>query len=129
MSDLFDKGLEIRRAVLGADYVDKSLANADAAYAKLLTAPRRRVLWALLRATLTSTVWPACVSSQLPPLSPARSTMTEPGDMFRTASAVSSVGAGRPGIWAVVMITSCLAALSASASRTFSFSSSVSGRA
>lgn len=29
MSDLFDKGLEIRRAVLGADYVDKSLASAD----------------------------------------------------------------------------------------------------
>jgi 4-carboxymuconolactone decarboxylase len=29
MSDLFDKGLEIRRAVLGSDYVDKSLANAD----------------------------------------------------------------------------------------------------
>ena len=29
MSDLFDKGLEIRSAVLGADYVDKSLATAD----------------------------------------------------------------------------------------------------
>jgi 4-carboxymuconolactone decarboxylase len=29
MSDLFDKGLEIRRAVLGADYVDKSFATAD----------------------------------------------------------------------------------------------------
>ena len=29
MSDLFDKGLEIRRAVLGSDYVDKSLASAD----------------------------------------------------------------------------------------------------
>lgn len=32
MSDdqaLFDKGLPIRRAVLGADYVDASLANAD----------------------------------------------------------------------------------------------------
>ena len=49
--------------------------------------------------------------------------------MFATASAVISIGAGRPGIWAVVMITSCLAAFSASASRTCSFSSSVSGRA
>ena len=29
MSDLFDKGLEIRRAVLGSDYVDRSLATAD----------------------------------------------------------------------------------------------------
>ena len=27
--DLFDKGLEVRRAVLGADYVDASLAKAD----------------------------------------------------------------------------------------------------
>jgi 4-carboxymuconolactone decarboxylase len=30
MSDeMYDKGLEIRRAVLGAEYVDKSVANAD----------------------------------------------------------------------------------------------------
>lgn len=28
-SELFKRGLEIRRAVVGADYVDKSLANAD----------------------------------------------------------------------------------------------------
>ncbi len=28
-SDLFKKGLEIRRAVVGAEYVDKALANAD----------------------------------------------------------------------------------------------------
>ncbi len=28
-SDLFKKGLEVRRAVLGADYVDNSLARAD----------------------------------------------------------------------------------------------------
>jgi 4-carboxymuconolactone decarboxylase len=28
-SDQFKKGLEVRRAVLGADYVDGSLANAD----------------------------------------------------------------------------------------------------
>jgi 4-carboxymuconolactone decarboxylase len=29
MSDLFDKGLAIRKAVLGKEYVEKSLANAD----------------------------------------------------------------------------------------------------
>jgi len=29
MSDLFDKGLEIRKAVLGKEYVEKSLAGAD----------------------------------------------------------------------------------------------------
>ena len=42
---------------------------------------------------------------------------------------VISRGAGRPGIAAVVTITSCLAAFSPSASRTWAFSSSVSGRA
>ena len=49
--------------------------------------------------------------------------------MPRTASAVISSGAGRPGIAAVVTMMSCLAAFSASASRTCAFSSSVSGRA
>ena len=49
--------------------------------------------------------------------------------MLATACAVIRIGALRPGIWAVVMITSCLVAFSASASRTCSFSSSVSGRA
>ena len=49
--------------------------------------------------------------------------------MFATAWAVIRIGAARPGIWAVVMITSWRAAFSASASRTCSFSSSVSGRA
>ena len=40
---------------------------------------------------------PGCVSSQLPPVSAARSTITEPGRIARTASAVISLGAGRPG--------------------------------
>ena len=42
----------------------------------------------------SSTVSPALVSSQLPPLSPARSTITEPGFMLRTPSAVIRIGAG-----------------------------------
>ncbi|MCG8558219.1 MAG: 4-carboxymuconolactone decarboxylase [Hyphomicrobiales bacterium] len=29
-SEMFEKGLEIRRSVLGADYVDRSIASADA---------------------------------------------------------------------------------------------------
>jgi hypothetical protein len=49
--------------------------------------------------------------------------------MPRTPSAVTSNGAGRPGIAAVVMITSCFLAFSPIASRTWAFSSSVSGRA
>ena len=77
----------------------------------------------------STTVSPATVSSQLPPVSAARSTITEPATMLRTASAVISSGAGRPGIAAVVTMMSCLAAFSARASRTWAFSSSVSGRA
>ena len=49
---------------------------------------------------------PGRVSSQLPPVSAARSTITDPGRMPRTASAVTSFGAGRPGIAAVVITTS-----------------------
>ena len=44
-----------------------------------------------------TTVCPGSVSSQLPPASPARSTITEPGFIPSTASAVTSRGAGRPG--------------------------------
>ena len=42
--------------------------------------------------------WPGCVSSQLPPVSAARSTITEPARMRSTAAAGMSSGAGRPGI-------------------------------
>ena len=45
----------------------------------------------------STTVSPAFESSQLPPDSPARSTITEPGCMSRTASAVISSGAGAAG--------------------------------
>ena len=77
----------------------------------------------------TSTVSPGFDPSTLPPVSAARSMSTEPGAMLFTASAVISRGAGRPGIWAVVMITSWRLAASPSSPRSFSFSSSVSGRA
>ena len=49
---------------------------------------------------------PGRVSSQLPPVSAARSTITEPARIARTASAVISFGAGRPGIAAVVITAS-----------------------
>ena len=54
----------------------------------------------------STTSSPGSVSSQLPPVSAARSTITEPGRIARTAAAVTSFGAGRPGIAAVVMTTS-----------------------
>ena len=44
-----------------------------------------------------TTVSPGSVSSQLPPVSPARSTMTLPAFIFFTLSAVTRRGAGRPG--------------------------------
>ena len=53
-----------------------------------------------------TTTWPGSVSSQLPPCSAAMSTITLPGFMLRTISAVMSLGAGLPGISAVVMMMS-----------------------
>ena len=64
----------------------------------------------------TSTTSPGCVSSQLPPVSAARSTITEPGRIFSTAEAGISLGAGRPGIAAVVITTSNSGIRSSSAS-------------
>ncbi len=59
---------------------------------------------------------PGSVSSQLPPCSAAMSTITLPGFMLLTISAVMSLGAGLPGISAVVMMMStslaCLAYIS-----------------
>ena len=61
----------------------------------------------------STTVWPGRVSSQLPPDSDARSTITEPGFISATIAAVTSTGARRPGTFAVVITTSevlqCLA--------------------
>ena len=43
-----------------------------------------------------TTVWPGSVSSQLPPVSPARSTMTLPGFIPATAPAVTATMAATP---------------------------------
>ena len=59
-----------------------------------------------MRTPSTSVITPGSVSSVLPPVSAARSTITEPGFIDRTMSAVMSFGAGRPGIAAVVMTMS-----------------------
>ena len=63
-----------------------------------------------------TTALPGSVSSQLPPCSPAMSTITLPGFMVLTISAVISLGAGLPGMSAVVMMMStslaCLAYMS-----------------
>ena len=56
-----------------------------------------------------TTVLPGSVSGQLPPCGAARSTMTEPAFMACTISGVTSTGAGRPGMSAVVMTTSACA--------------------
>src|SRR5450756_2112617 len=53
-----------------------------------------------------TTASPGTVNSQLPPCSPAMSTITLPGFMLCTISAVISLGAGLPGISAVVMMMS-----------------------
>src|SRR6267142_3173582 len=60
--------------------------------------------WIVTPSTTTSA--PGLVSSQFPPMSAARSTITDPGFIRRTSSAVISLGAVSPGTRAVVMITS-----------------------
>ncbi len=64
-----------------------------------------------------TTVFPASVSSQLPPRSAARSTITEPGAMPFTISSVTRIGAFLPGITAVVITTSLSATTRPSSSR------------
>jgi hypothetical protein len=64
-----------------------------------------------------TTALPGSVSSQLPPCSAAMSTMTLPGFIVRTISAVMSLGAGLPGISAVVMMMSASRACFAYISR------------
>src|SRR5690606_30768629 len=76
-----------------------------------------------------TTTRPGSVSSQLPPLSPARSTITLPAFMPCTASAVTSVGALRPGTCAVVITTSNPVIASVSLRCCSARSSSVSSRA
>ena len=54
----------------------------------------------------TCAVSPGCVSSQLPPPSAERSTITAPAFMPATCDLLMSLGEGRPGMAAVVMIRS-----------------------
>ena len=83
---------------------------------------------AIVTSCLTTTS-PGSVSSQLPPASPARSTTTLPGRMPSTASAVTRVGARRPGTSAVVITTSKPEMASVSRFCCSARSSSVSSRA
>ena len=55
---------------------------------------------------LWTTISSGLVSSQLPPRSAARSTITDPGAIASTISVVTRIGARLPGISAVVMTTS-----------------------
>ena len=76
-----------------------------------------------------STISPGFVSSQLPPVSAARSTITDPGRMRATADAGISLGAGRPGIAAVVITRSNSGIRSSRAACWRCCSSAVSSRA
>src|SRR6266849_1790008 len=78
---------------------------------------------------LTSTSLPATVSSTLPPVSAARSTITDPGRMPLTISPVTSRGARRPGTAAVVITTSDFATCSPMSSRCLRRNSSDCSRA
>src|SRR6185437_434309 len=77
----------------------------------------------------TTTTEPGTLTSQFPLVSPAKSTTTLPGRIERTASAVTSFGAGRPGTSAVVITTSNFAIASVSAACCASCSAAVKERA
>ena len=77
----------------------------------------------------TSNVSPGRVSSQLPPVSAARSTSTLPGFIPATIAAVMIFGAGRPGTAAVQTITSMVLRCSPRRRCCSARSSSVSWRA
>ena len=77
----------------------------------------------------TTTVAPGRVSSQLPPVSAARSTITLPGFIPATIAALMIFGAGRPGTAAVQTITSMFFKCSARRRCCSARSSSVSARA
>ena len=79
-------GIELARVVR---HLARQVEQADDRHAVARRPPRR-----------------AAVSSQLPPVSAARSTITEPGRIASTADAGISFGAGRPGIAAVVITAS-----------------------
>ena len=82
-----------------------------------------------IRMPSKSRVRPGSEPSTLPPVSAARSTTTEPGAIWATMSAVTNIGARRPGTAAVVMSTSEEAMNGASSSRWRAARSSVISRA
>ncbi len=77
----------------------------------------------------TWTVSPGRVSSQLPPPSAERSTITAPAFMPATCDLLISFGDGFPGMAAVVMIRSEFWMCLVSAASTLVFSSGVKARA
>ena len=87
------------------------------------------LLGATIVTSWTTVTSPGTVSSQLPPLSPARSTITLPERIPSTAAAVTSFGAGRPGTSAVVMTMSKVVIASLSACCWLACSSAASARA
>ena len=79
-----------------------------------------RLPWPMiLTPFLVVTTWPSLDSSQLPPASTARSTITEPGLISATMAAVICTGAVRPGMSAVVMTMSCVLMCSLTAAACF----------
>ena len=73
-----------------------------------------------------TTSLPASVSSQLPPISAARSTITEPGRISRTVVSGIRIGAFFPGTIAVLTTTSDCLSRSATRWRCFACCSGVS---
>ena len=89
--------VERQRAVLADEQLEQRLHVAREQLRGVLGHLAGRFSGEAILTSWRTTVCPGSVSSQLPPASPARSTITEPGFIPSTASAVTSRGAGRPG--------------------------------
>src|SRR5579863_8946015 len=76
-----------------------------------------RLIVPIIVTPCSTTISVGRVSSQLPPCSAARSTMTEPGAIFSTISRVISLGGFLPGTTAAEMTTSLSATTRPSSSR------------
>jgi len=104
-------------ADLGHDVEEVALGLADPWWIE------RELWWAMFASRCADAldhrdeVSPGLVSSQFSPCSAARSTITEPGTIALTISAVTSTGAFLPGITAVVITTSFSATTFPSSSR------------
>ena len=94
------------QGAVGAQVLQERRDVAGVQLARVLRHAGRGLDGATIVTPSTVVVSPGVVASQLPPASAARSTTTEPWRIDSTIARVIRIGAGRPGMSAVVITTS-----------------------